>query len=80
MAKLLLLQFLLTFLEASGQIYHNQIAVKVSGGEKVVKELASRHGLELIGKIGDLDDHYLLHSPHIRKRFFPATALKHFNS
>ena len=50
------------------QIYHNMIAVQVPGGEEVVEKVARRTGMINLGRIGDLEDFYLLESHHINKR------------
>jgi hypothetical protein len=52
------------FCVTSGLIYHNQIAVHVPGGEEVAK----RSGMTNLGRIGDLQDLYLLESHLIIKR------------
>ena len=53
---------------AGGGIYHNQIAVHVPGGDDVVAEVARRSGMTNLGRIGDLQDFYLLESHLISKR------------
>ena len=53
---------------ASDPIYHNQIAVHVLGGDAVVEKVARRSGMTSLGRIGDLQDLYLLESHLIRKR------------
>eukprot|EP00092_Neocalanus_flemingeri_P034915 GFUD01037990.1.p1 GENE.GFUD01037990.1~~GFUD01037990.1.p1 ORF type:complete len:1243 (+),score=296.02 GFUD01037990.1:82-3810(+) len=53
---------------ASPLIYHNQIAVLVPGGEDVVERVARRSGMKNLGRIGDLQDYYLLESHVISKR------------
>ena len=53
---------------SSVQIFHNQIAVQVQGGEEVVDKVAMRTGMTNLGRIGDLTDFYLLESHHINKR------------
>ena len=53
---------------SSGYIYHNQIAVHVPGGENVVERVARRSGMRNMGRIGDLQDYYLLESHMISKR------------
>ena len=64
---LLFLQFS-AFEAASDQIYHNQIAVNVLGGDAVVEKVARRSGMTSLGRIGDLQDLYLLESHLISKR------------
>ena len=48
------------FSEASGLIYHNQIAVHVLGGDAVVDKVARRRVMTSLGRIRDLPDLYLL--------------------
>ena len=62
--QLLLLLPLLLVGTMAGPEYHNQFAVKVSGGQ----EVAASHGLVFMGPVGNLEGHYLLESPHLEKR------------
>ena len=55
---------------ASGQeVYHNQFAVELAGGDELAEVVALRHGLLYMGKVGDLSGHYLFQSQHLQKRF-----------
>ena len=55
---------------ASGQeVYHNQFAVELAGGDELAEVVALRHGLLYMGKVGDLSGHYLFQSQHLEKRF-----------
>merc|ERR1711936_992615 len=49
-------------------VFHNQFAVQIKGGEDAADGIASRHGLLNRGSIGGLQGHYLFESPHIKKR------------
>merc|ERR1711997_550022 len=53
---------------AAEKVYHNQFAVEVAGGDELADVVALRHGLLNMGKVGDLDGHYLFQSQHIQKR------------
>ena len=63
------------FCIASSLIYHNQIAVHVPGGDDAVNRVAKRSGLRNLGRIGDLQDFYLLESHLINKRQDFARAI-----
>jgi len=65
---LVLILNLNSFYWSFGQIYHNQIAVHVPGGEEVAEEVARRNGIQNLGKIGDLENFYLMESHKISKR------------
>ena len=63
--------FLLAFTMAgAGNVYHNQFAVQVKGGNEAADKVAERHGLENKGQIGNLNDHFLFESHKLEKRFF----------
>merc|ERR1711872_497135 len=61
--------FLLAFTMAgAGNVYHNQFAVQVKGGNEVADKIAERHGLENKGQIGNLNEHFLFESHKLEKR------------
>ncbi|CAH1797475.1 unnamed protein product [Owenia fusiformis] len=49
-------------------LYLNQWAVHVEGGNEVANRLAETHGFENIGQIGSIDDHYLFVHRKLVKR------------
>ncbi|XP_033124048.1 neuroendocrine convertase 1-like [Anneissia japonica] len=48
--------------------FTNEFAVQVHGGPEVVRNIARDLGYDMIGKIGDLDDYYLLQHHEIPSR------------
>ncbi|XP_041980704.1 furin-like protease 2 isoform X2 [Aricia agestis] len=50
------------------ELYHNQFAVHVPGGDHHVEDIARRHGFENHGQIGSLKGYYLLSHHEVRKR------------
>ncbi|XP_071965546.1 proprotein convertase subtilisin/kexin type 5-like [Antedon mediterranea] len=51
-----------------GELYSNQFAVHVSGGEKVASSLALKYGFRYHGQIGELEDRYLFTHDKLSKR------------
>ncbi len=51
-----------------GDMFHNQFAVHVPGGQHLANKVAQEHGFVNLGQIGALEDHYLLEHPHVVKR------------
>ena len=54
---------------AGEKVYHNQFAVELAGGDHLADTVALRHGLLNMGKLGDLNGHYLFQSQHLQKRW-----------
>ena len=54
---------------AGANVYHNQFAVELAGGDQLAEVVATRHGLLNMGRVGDLSGHYLFQSQHLQKRF-----------
>ncbi|XP_033109451.1 proprotein convertase subtilisin/kexin type 5-like [Anneissia japonica] len=80
--KGLLLQVLLTLVllflsEAVGDIYSNQFAIHVYGGEQVATSLAFKYGFRYHGQISKLEDHYLLSHQEVSKRSNKVSDGKH---
>ena len=54
---------------AGANVYHNQFAVELAGGDQLAEVVATRHGLLNMGRVGDLSGHYLFQAQHREKRF-----------
>merc|ERR550519_1244805 len=63
-----LLVSVITITMAAQKVYHNQFAVELAGGDELAEVVALRLGLLNLGKVGDLNGHYLFQSQHIQKR------------
>ena len=74
--NLIRLILLLSVLKMSAKkVFHNQFAIQVEGGKEVADQVAERHGLVNIGQIGNLENHFLLESHKIEKRYFYSVML-----
>ncbi|XP_029845071.2 furin [Ixodes scapularis] len=60
-----------------GQVYTNQFAVEIHGGEAAAAEVARRHGFIYQGQIGTLENHYLFEHHSIHKRSTEASHSHH---
>ncbi|XP_069743208.1 neuroendocrine convertase 1-like isoform X1 [Narcine bancroftii] len=50
---------------------HAYYAVEIEGDSNVAMALAKQHGIDFIGKIGNMDGHYVFRDPlHLRSRKF----------
>ena len=65
---------------AAQKVYHNQFAVELAGGDELAEVVALRLGLLNLGKVGDLNGHYLFQSQHKQKRFENEFCKKYFCS
>jgi hypothetical protein len=70
-----LLLLLFVTLSTATDFYTNQWAVRVIGGEKVARKLASEHGFEFIATI--LEDYYLFQHRRVSKRSIFASSVHH---
>ena len=57
------------------ELYQNQFAVEVAGGDEVAEVVAGRLGLLNLGRIGDLKGHYLFESQRLQKRYEKSNVL-----
>ena len=75
-----LLVSVITITMAAQKVYHNQFAVELAGGDELAEVVALRLGLLNLGKVGDLNGHYLFQSQHLQKRFENEFCKKYFCS
>ena len=68
LTQLIVLCIICISLTLEQDIYHNQWAVRVPGGEQEARLVAGQHGLNYLGSIGSLEDLYLLEDHRIVKR------------